>query len=268
MSKTFLGTSGWSYDEWVGPVYRTRSTPKLKYYSSVFSSVEIDSTFYAMPKKETVSGWIRNTPVGFRFCAKLPQIITHKKRLENSESDLTQFLQLIKPLSDAGKLAAVLIQLAPSFTDKSVKSLEEFFQILPDNMSFAVEFRNKTWEKKETHNLLEKYKISSVITDSPFELDFDTTTEWAFIRYHGRGKKIWYDYKYSIPEISEFAKKLEKIQDKTKIVYGYFNNHYGGNAVENALQLIQVSSSSLSSHQLELLNRFRLKNAELDSFMN
>ena len=104
-------------------------------------------------------------------------------------------------------------------------------------------------------------------TDSPLELNFDTTTDWTYIRYHGRGKKIWYDYKYSIPEISEFAKKLEKIQDKTKLVYGYFNNHYGGNAVENALQLIQVSSS-LSSRQLELLNRFRLKNAKLDPFMN
>jgi len=84
MSKTFLGTSGWSYDEWVGTVYGTRNTPKLKYYSSVFSSVEIDSTFYAIPKKEMLSGWIRNTPVGFRFSAKLPQIITHKKNLSMS----------------------------------------------------------------------------------------------------------------------------------------------------------------------------------------
>ena len=267
MSKTFLGTSGWSYDEWVGTVYGTRNTPKLKYYSSVFSSVEIDSTFYAIPKKEMLSGWIRNTPIGFRFSAKLPQIITHKKKLEHVESDLIQFLQLLKPLSDAGKLGAVLIQLAPSFTDKSEKSLEEFFQIVPDDIPFAVEFRNKRWDKKETYKLLEKYKISSVATDSPLELNFDTTTDWTYIRYHGRGKKIWYDYKYSIPEISEFAKKLEKIQDKTKLVYGYFNNHYGGNAVENALQLIQVSSS-LSSQQLELLNRFRLKNAELDPFMN
>ena len=145
--------------------------------------------------------------------------------------------------------------------------MEEFFQIVPDDIPFAVEFRNKRWEKKETYKLLEKYKISSVITDSPLELNFDTTTDLTYIRYHGRGKKIWYDYKYSISEISEFAKKLEKIQDKTKLVYGYFNNHYGGNAVENALQLIQVSSS-LSSQQLELLNRFRLKNAKLDPFMN
>ncbi len=73
VKKTFLGTSGWSYDEWVGPVYPNSRTPKLKYYSLIFDTVEIDSTFYAYPKKEMVTGWIRNTPVGFRFSAKLPQ---------------------------------------------------------------------------------------------------------------------------------------------------------------------------------------------------
>ena len=266
MGKTFLGTSGWSYDEWVGPVYQNKSTPKLKYYSSIFGTVEIDSTFYAYPKKEMVASWIRNTPVGFRFSAKLPQIITHKKRLENAESDLGQFLDLIKPLSNSGKLGAILIQLPPSFTDKSSKSLEEFFQILPANISFAVEFRNKTWEKKEISRMLEKYKISSVITDSPLELRSQIMTDWTFVRYHGRGEKIWYDYKYSAQDISEFAKKLEEVQAQTTQVYGYFNNHYGGNAVENALQLIQ-ETGTISAKQLELLNRFKSKDAGLDSFM-
>lgn len=213
-----------------------------------------------------VQGWIRNTPVGFKFCAKLPQQITHKKKLQNIESDLEQFLDLIKPLSDASKLGAILIQLPPSFTLQSSKTLESFFQLLPPDFSFAVEFREKSWEQKETAKLLERYHISNVITDSPLELNSGLTIDWAFVRYHGRGKKIWYDYKYSQEEMGKFAKKLEEIQKETAIVYGYFNNHYGGDAVENALQLIQLTGS-LSSKQLELLNRFKSKTADLGSFM-
>ena len=266
MSKTFLGTSGWSYDEWVGPVYPTRSTPKLKYYASIFSTAEIDSTFYAYPKPEMVLGWIRNTPPGFKFSPKLPQLITHKKKLERIDDDLTQFLDLIKPISDSNKLGTILIQLPPSFTNQSSKTLEDFFQLLPPDFRFAVEFREKSWGQKETGKLLERYRISSVITDSPLELDSALTTDWAFIRYHGRGKKIWYDYKYSEQEISNLAKKLGEIQKDASVVYGYFNNHYGGDAVENALQIIQ-QTGSLSSKQLEVLNRFKLKTLGIDSFL-
>ena len=266
MAKTFLGTSGWSYDEWVGLVYPTRSTPKLKYYSSIFSTAEIDSTFYASPKQDMIQGWIRNTPPGFKFSLKLPQLMTHKKRLENIEDDTAQFLDLIKPMSDSGKLGAVLVQLPPSFTKKSAKTLENFFQLLSPSFSYAVEFRDKSWEEKDTFKLLERYRISSVITDSPLELTAELTTDWAFVRYHGRGQKIWYDYKYSEQEISMLAKKLQGIQEKTSVVYGYFNNHYGGNAVENTLQLIQMTGN-LSSNQLELLNRFKMKTKDLDSFV-
>lgn len=258
MTKTFLGTSGWSYDEWVGPVYPTWDTPKLKYYSSIFSTAEIDSTFYAYPKKEMVQGWIRNTPPGFKFSLKLPQLITHKKRLENVNGDLVQFLDLVKPMSNAQKLGAVLIQLPPSFTKNSAKTLENFFLILPSDFQYAVEFRHKSWEGKETTKLLESYRISSVITDSPLEFVSEITTGWAFVRYHGKGEKIWYDYRYSEQDIASLAKKLEAIKKRVTIVYAYFNNHYRGNAIENALQLLQTTGS-LSSKQLDLLNRFKIK---------
>jgi uncharacterized protein YecE (DUF72 family) len=265
VAKTFLGTSGWSYDDWVGPIYPNRSTPKLKYYSSIFRTVEIDSTFYAYPKKEMAEGWVKNTPVGFKFSPKLPQIITHEKKLKNAESYLIQFLDLIKPLSDSDKLGVVLIQLPPSFKSQLLRSLENFLQLLPSDIAFAVEFRDKSCEEKQVHDLLERYKVTSVITDSPLELKTELTSDLAFVRYHGRGKKIWYDYKYSEEEIGIFAKKLEEIQNKSSIVYGYFNNHYGGDAVENALQMIQITGS-LSSKQLELLNRFKSRCAGLDLF--
>lgn len=265
VAKTYVGTSGWSYENWVGPVYPARSTPKLRYYSSIFGSVEIDSTFYAYPKPAMVQGWIKNTPPGFKFSAKLPQIITHKKRLEKVDDELKQFLDLIKPISEADKLGAILIQLPPSFTSQSQNALEDFFKLLPSQYFFAVEFRHKSWQENNTKKLLESYHVSNVITDSPLELASDITTDWAYIRYHGRGQRIWYDYRYSQDEIDKIAKKLDEIQDKTRIVYEYFNNHYGGAAVENALQLIQ-KTSSLSSNQLHVLNQFKQKTTDLDSF--
>lgn len=265
MARTFFGTSGWSYDEWVGPVYPNRRTPKLKYYSSIFGTAEIDSTFYAYPRKELVMGWIRNTPLGFRFSAKLPQIITHKKKLKDVESDLNKFLDLIRPISEAKKLGAILIQLPPSFGINSVKVLEDFFQLLPTDLQFAAEFRNKSWETKNITKLLEKYHVSNVITDSPLELLSENATDWAYVRFHGRGQKIWFDYRYSEEEISKLAQRLDTIQEKSDHIYVYFNNHYGGDAVENTLELIQLTGK-LSSRQLEALNRFKVKLKDLDLF--
>lgn len=174
-------------------------------------------------------------------------------------------MDLIKPISEADKLGAILIQLPPSFTSQSQNTLEDFFNLLPSEYFFAVEFRHKSWQETNIKRLLESYRISNVITDSPLELAFDIVTDWAYIRYHGRGKRIWYDYRYSQDEIEKIAKKLDEIQDKTGIVYEYFNNHYGGAAVENALQLIQ-KTSSLSSNQLHVLNQFKQKTTDLDSF--
>jgi uncharacterized protein YecE (DUF72 family) len=261
-----IGCSGWSYDEWVGHLYPTRKTPKLRYYSSIFSTAEIDSTFYAYPKPETVHGWIRNTPVGFKFSAKLPQIITHTKRLENAEEDTLKFLELVRPLSDANKMGVVLVQLPPSFAIERFDTLENFFRTLPSDFRYAVEFRNKSWQDQRAWELLESYDISSVFTDSPLELQSRMTTDLAFIRYHGRGEKIWYDYRYSEEEMKKLAQEFQKISEQSKVLYAYFNNHYGANAVENALELIEQTGIP-SPRQAEQMVKLRAKTADLNSFL-
>lgn len=265
MTKTFLGTSGWSYDDWVGSIYPSKSTPKLRQYSRIFNSVEIDSTFYAYPRKELVLGWIKNTPPGFKFAAKIPQIITHEKKLENVGEDLEKFLDLMRPMLDSARLGPLLIQLPPSFKRESEKKLEDFLKILPSDFKFAVEFRDKSWEGNVSKKLLSGYNIASVITDSPLELDTESTSNWSYVRYHGRGKRIWFDYKYSKEEILKMASGLADIKNNSSQVYAYFNNHYGANAVENALQILEATAN-LTSEQLSLLNQFRMKR-DLDSYM-
>ena len=115
--KIHLGTSGWSYNEWIGVLYETSRDSKLRTYSHVFSTAEIDSTFYASPSKGTIMGWLRYVNPDFVFTAKLPQIITHKKKLDLTkgvDEDVKRFCQLMAPLQQNGKLGCILIQLPPS----------------------------------------------------------------------------------------------------------------------------------------------------------
>src|SRR5579871_60106 len=129
-----IGTSGWSYKEWEGVFYPNSKTPKLTFYSQIFNTAEIDSTFYASPSKGMVLGWLRNTPKDFEFSVKLPQTITHKKHLDlrsGAEVDLIEFLDLMEPLREGGKLGPLLIQLPPSFGRTKMSKLEEFLEALP-----------------------------------------------------------------------------------------------------------------------------------------
>src|SRR5512139_347123 len=112
----FLGTSGWSYAEWEGVFYEKGEKRKLRIYSQVFKTAEIDSTFYRYPSKGTVMGWLKYSPSDFVFTAKLPKLITHDKRLGlkgDISQDLANFLEFMEPLQLGGKLACLLVQLPP-----------------------------------------------------------------------------------------------------------------------------------------------------------
>ena len=252
-----LGTSGWSYDEWVGPFYESRKTPKLTYYSQVFQTAEIDSTFYAYPSERMVYGWLRHSGSDFAFSAKLPKVITHEKILgqrDRVEEDLQKFLEIMQPLSLNGKLFAILIQLPPSFR-QDLDILEKFLKILPKNPRFSVEFRHKSWWNDDTWRLLERHKIANTIVDEPL-LPSDTivTTDFAYVRWHGRGNRIWYDYEYSKDELKPWITKVEEVSMKSKKVVGYFNNHFHGYAVENCLQVLEMLGVA-TSKQIEAKTR-------------
>jgi uncharacterized protein YecE (DUF72 family) len=240
---TFFGTSGWSYKEWIGPFYTKADKSMLRAYTKVFRSVEIDSTFYRYPNKGTVMGWTRYSPEGFAYAAKLPGLITHEKKLnleEEIEKDLDKFIELMEPLILSGKLGCILIQLPPRF-DYRPKQIEDFFKLLPTHVRFAVEFRHPSWVRNETWPLLEKYKVAYTIVDEPLlPPEIHVTSNIAYFRWHGRGTRPWYDYRYSIEELKPWVPKIDQFTHKVDKVYGYFNNHYHGYAVENCLQIMEM----------------------------
>jgi len=254
MSEVLLGTCGWSYAEWEGLLYPEKKS-KLKQYCSIFSTVEIDSTFYALPEPGIVLGWVKHTPPSFTFAAKAPQTITHKKMLDPArgiEADLKQFLETMKPLIQAEKLSCVLFQLPP-FLRFNPERLESFLSLLPDGQNFAVEFRHNSWLREETLRLLTNRQVAYTIVDEPvLPPVIHVTSDLAYIRWHGRGDQPWFNYRYSEPELQEWVPKVREAAGKAKRVLGYFNNHFHGYAPENCLQIMQMLGISVPHHDAAL----------------
>lgn len=270
MSKenVFLGTSGWSYAEWEGKFYSKAEKRKLRAYSRVFHTVEIDSTFYRNPSKGTVMGWLKYSPSDFVFTAKLPKVVTHDKKLGlngDFKSELNVFFDLMRPLQLGGKLACFLIQLPPSY-EYNPENLEDFFGLLDPIFKYAVEFRNLSWMRKETWSLLRKYNVAFTNVDEPLlPGDVYCTSDFAYFRWHGRGEKIWFDYHYSKEELEPWVPKVQQAASRGSKVYGYFNNHYHGYAPENCLQLIE-RLGLLTKEQKKIADKVKLKQSTLGSF--
>ncbi len=243
MKNILLGTSGWSYREWIGPFYKKKEKSMLSAYSKVFKTVEIDSTFYRYPSKGMAMGWLKYSPTDFVFVAKLPKLITHEKKLdldEGVEDDLERFCELMEPLHLNGKLACLLIQLPPRFRF-DLDLLESFFKIMPTNIKFAVEFRDLSWMRDETWRLLRKYEVAYTIVDEPLlPPEVQITSKIAYFRWHGKGTRPWYNYRYGVNELKPWVPRVKEVANRVENVYGYFNNHYHGYAVENCLQVLEM----------------------------
>ncbi|MCK4320812.1 DUF72 domain-containing protein, partial [Candidatus Bathyarchaeota archaeon] len=243
MTDILLGCSGWFYKDWVGPFYKVEKASKLKAYSEVFKTAEINSTFYAYPSKGMVMGWLKYTKPDFVYAAKLPRLITHKKKLDPKqgvEEDIQRFCELMQPLQLNGKLGCVLIQLPPGIKF-DLDLMVTFFKFLPTEFKFAIEFRDPSWLRDETWRLLEKYKVAYTIVDEPLlPPEVKVTSDIAYIRWHGRGERPWYNYCYKTEELEPWVPKVKETAKKAKTVYGYFNNHYHGYAVKNCLQTLEM----------------------------
>jgi uncharacterized protein YecE (DUF72 family) len=233
-----LGTSGWDYPEWVGRVYPPHgASDKLRYFARLFPIVEVNSTFYRLPPPSVAASWVRRTPAGFRFAAKFPQTITHDLRLVGADEELRRFLAVLEPLRTAGKFAAALLQLPPSlpFEPGVVRS---FYESLPRDLPVAVEFRERSWLVPASFDLLREFGLAYVVLDGPhLPTQLEVTAPFAYIRWHGRGEPLWYDYTYSAAELAPWAPRVRALAEQASVVYGFFNNHFRGDAATNCRTL-------------------------------
>ena len=272
-----IGCSGWSYSDsferggWVKVFYPDAQTKKLQYYSQFFNTAEIDATFYEKfymyMTKDTFTAMTRATPDNFQFSIKVPETVTHDKRLDVTKGAmalLDEFLDKISPLRVSNKLGAVLLQLPPSFTVKEFRNTEEFLDRLPRGYDYAIEFRNPSWNTEGPWEMLKHYNIAAVMTDSPEpdKLQFLSqpivTANHTFIRWHGRQVKPRYKYLYSKEELKPWVDKLNQVSTETAVVRGYFNNHYGARAVVNAIQFKEMLGTVLSQKQRAVLENARI----------
>ena len=180
MNQILIGCSGWSYTDlpekggWTKVFYPNGQTKRLSYYSQFFNTVEMDSSFYEKfykyMTKQTFIGMDKATPDHFEFSIKVPETVTHIKRLDVNKgaiSSLDEFLDKISPLRMAKKLGAILIQLPPSFTVTDFKNTENFLERLSSDYHYAIEFRHPSWNTEGPWEMLKHYNIAAVMTDSP-----------------------------------------------------------------------------------------------------
>ena len=233
-----LGTCGWDYPEWVGPFYPSRGAPdKLRYYASRFPIVEVDSTFYRLPPPSVAASWVRRTPSRFRFAAKFPKTITHELQLERTDQELARFLEVLAPLRGAGRLVAALLQLPP-FLRFEPERVRAFYASLPPELPVAVEFRERSWLAPASYALLREFGLANVVVDGPhLPVALEVTAPFAYVRWHGHGTSVWYDYTYSAAELAAWVPRLRELEGRTEAVYGFFNNHFRGDAAVNCRSL-------------------------------
>jgi uncharacterized protein YecE (DUF72 family) len=240
VSEVRVGCSGWNYAHWRERVYPKGLPPKrwLEHYATLFDTVEVNSTFYRLPKVPAVRGWIEQSPPGFLFAVKLSRYLTHIRRLGGLETGIPLFYERIAPLADSPKLGPVLWQLPPTFK-RDDERLASALAALPGGRH-AFEFRHRTWYVEEVYELLRGRGVALVIPDSPkypFR-ELELTADWTFVRFHHgtRGRRG----NYSETEIAEWAERIAGWRSDGLDVYAYYNNDWEGFAVRNGLRLREL----------------------------
>ena len=234
-----IGCSGWNYAHWRNGVFyppRLAARRWLDYYARFFDTVEINMTFYRLPKVEAVQRWVDETPDDFVFAVKTSRYLTHVKRLRDPAGGVATFLKRIEPLRQAQpKLGPLLWQLPPDFRRDDERLAAALAGLPPGQHCF--EFRHESWFVDEVFELLRSHGVALVIGDDP-RRPFQTytlTADWTFVRFHGgsRGARG----NYSATELEDWA---ERIAGFGVPAWVYFNNDWEGFAVRNALRLKEL----------------------------
>jgi uncharacterized protein YecE (DUF72 family) len=237
MAPVRVGCSGWIYQSWRGAFYPERCPQRLwlEHYSSVFDTVEVNSTFYRLPKRDAVAAWLDRTPDGFLFTIKSSRYLTHMKRLTDMERGVERLWERLEPVLESPKMGPVLWQLPERFRrddDRLAHALER----LPPAQHHAFEFRHQSWFADDVLDLLRAHGVALVIGDHPERpwQPHELTADFTIVRFHygQRGRRG----NYSDAELREWAARIERWSaDAT--VFAYFNNDWEAFAPRNARRL-------------------------------
>lgn len=236
MAECYIGTSGFSYNEWRGAFYPQDLPARewLHFYATKFTTVEINNTFYHLPRAATVQGWYGQTPADFTFAVKMSRFVSHLKHLhmdEQGRDGVHRFFESVALLQQ--KLGVVLTQL-PASTKRDDALLRDYLAVLrgvAGDVRLAMEFRHESWFMPETFGVLKQYNVANVWNSAPrMALSLEPTADFAYARLHGSTRLYASDY--SDDELRDWATRLKNLGG-----YVYFDNTMHGNAPKNARTL-------------------------------
>ena len=256
MADILIGTSGYSYHEWVGPVYPegSKASQYLALYSGLFSTVELNFSYYSMPKPDNLAKMLIDGGNNLTFSIKAHKSLTHEIDPAQWEGEAKTYLTAIEPMLEAKRLEAVLFQFPYSFqySDDNRRYLDKllkFFKGVPA----AVEFRKSDWYTGKVIDGMKSREMPLVSLDLPELPKLPPTMDVvtapvAYIRLHGRNKEAWwgkddharYDYLYTDNEIEAWADRIRRIAEQAHRILVYFNNHPLGKAARNAQTLEKI----------------------------
>jgi len=244
--KVYIGTSGWIYPHWGNGVFYPSELKQgewFSYYCQHFDTVEINNTFYHLPKREVFENWQRSSPENFVFVVKASRFITHMKKLKDPASSTRNFLTNAAGLGK--KIGPILFQLPP-FWNLNLERLKEFIdylslqKIIP-NIRAVFEIRNPTWFCDEVFKILQEGKAALCFADWPdLKIESPVTADFVYLRRHG--STSLYSSEYSQEELSRDAEQIKNWLKDGRDVYIYFNNDAHGWAVKNAKTLKELLS--------------------------
>jgi uncharacterized protein YecE (DUF72 family) len=246
-----LGTSGFSFADWVGPFYPpgTSRSDMLAFYAGTFSAVEVNATYYRIPTPRTMEQLDRKTPAGFEFVVKAHQSMTHARE-RPSDALFDEFEASLLPLRRAGKFRGVLLQFPWSFQAgaESEKRIDLLRERLGRETPLFAEFRHVSWIEERVFQFLEERRIGYCSVDEPAIPGLvppiaRLTGDVGYVRFHGRNRGNWwggdaslrYDYLYTAEELREWVARIRELAARASKVYVFFNNCHAGQAARNAL---------------------------------
>jgi len=257
--RVHVGTCGFSYKDWIGPFYPhgMKSPDMLEFYAEHFDAVEIDSTYYAVPKPQLFTNMAARTPPAFRFTVKAPGSITHVPAdSEPPADDVRLFREALSPLLASKKLGAVLAQFPHAFRPNAdaYRRLEQVREWWPD-LSLVAEFRHREWQQSDAVKRLRELDVGWCNVDEPafktlLRPSADVTSSIGYVRFHGRNYDKWwkqerasherYSYLYGDEELQAWAPRIADVAQEAEETFVFFNNHHLGRAAQNATEMSAI----------------------------